>query len=89
MTTALTAHPFSVSSARPPPGFLQLPWAPAPDAAWTFDGVHDWNEAEGSGPMASIDFFRLKHGAGGGCGSNLLEWGEPEPAPTREPLTSQ
>ena len=30
--------------------------------------------------MASIDFFRLKHGAGGGCGSNLLEWGEPEPA---------
>ena len=80
MTTALTAHPFSVSSARPPPGFLQLPWAPAPDAAWTFDGVHDWNEAEGSGPMASIDFFRLKHGAGGGCGSNLLEWGEPEPA---------
>ena len=59
MTTALTAHPFSVSSARPPPGFLQLPWAPAPDAAWTFDGVHDWNEAEGSGPMASIDFFRL------------------------------
>ena len=47
--------------------FLALPFAVG--EAWSIDGVHDWNEAEGSGPMSSVDFFKL---AGpeprGGCG---------------------
>ena len=47
----------SSSSALPPPGFLALPFAVG--EAWSIDGVHDWNEAEGSGPMSSVDFFKL------------------------------
>lgn len=61
------------SGALPPPGFLSLPFPLG--EAWTFDGVHDWNEAEGSGPMSSVDFFKLGGPEPrGGCGDNLLTW---------------
>jgi len=67
------------SGALPPPGFLSLPFPLG--EAWTFDGVHDWNEAEGSGPMSSVDFFKLGGPEPrGGCGDNLLTWDDPESA---------
>ena len=71
------AAAFFAAGAAPPPGFLQLPFPPG--EAWTFDGVHDWNEGEGSGPMSAIDFFKLRAGEpAGGCDENLLGWDEAE-----------
>ena len=77
MGSVAEAAAFFAAGAAPPPGFLQLPFPPG--EAWTFDGVHDWNEGEGSGPMSAIDFFKLRADASdGGCEDELLGWGDAE-----------